>query len=284
MDVLAVLLAILAIIFLSLHFAGGAARRARTLTAAGLAEERGTAPRLGLTRLRPILGGRLARLGAIAAPRLAGDLEDLIAASGSALSVLHLQGIRVCAALASACLALPLGLMALPLAPALAALGYHLPVIYLKRKRRLRWESIARDLPEVADLMAVLCFSGESLLQALQHSVGACNHPPARQEMEAMVERIRLGESTAEVLGRAARHPCPELRRFGRTLLRAEEHGAPIADTLEELAGDLRAGRREKDRVRAARGSVLVLFPLVFLILPSFLLLTIGGMLLGYTL
>lgn len=271
------------IIFLAAHASRGAERRARALTAAGLCGEKRAVPALG-PRIIPALRGGLARLGGMAPSRHAAELEALASESGTGLSVPCLQGIRICAGLAAAALAFPLGPAALVLAPALAALGYHLPVIHLKRKRRLRWERIARDLPEVADLMAVLCFSGESLLQALRHSATACSHPPARQEMEAVVERMRLGESTAEALGRAARHPCPELRRFGRTLLRAEEHGAPIADTLDELACELRAGRREKDRVRAARGSVLVLFPLVFLILPSFLLLTIGGMLLGYTL
>jgi tight adherence protein C len=157
-------------------------------------------------------------------------------------------------------------------------------MMLLKKGCRRRWDRVARDLPEIVDLMAVLCFSGESLFTALRHSVSACANPFSRAEMERVLERIRLGESAAEALRRAADHPCREMRRFSRTLLRAEEFGAPVADTLEELAVELRNARRERERIRAARVSVLILLPLVFLILPSFLLLTVGGMILGYTL
>jgi tight adherence protein C len=179
---------------------------------------------------------------------------------------------------------LPMGLAALPLAPLLFAAGYHLPVMALKRRCRRRWESLASDLPEVVDLMAVLCYSGESLLSAFRHAASASGNPCSRGEMERVLERVDLGESTVGALRFASDHPCREMRRFARTLIRAEEFGAPVADTLEELALELRNARREKDRARAARVSVLILLPLVFLILPSFLLLTVGGMILGYTL
>ena len=283
MDILTVVLAMASIIFLIEYLTQRAARRTSTLAAAGLAAPRGTAPPM-LARLLPVLRERLTWLGKTVSPRPGEDLERLIAESGARYSTFYFQGIRVSAGLAAAVLALPLGLAALPLIPVFFAFGYQLPVIILKRRRRLRMEKIASDLPEIVDLMAVLCFSGESLFQALRHSAAACGHLSSRDEIEFVLERIRMGESTAEALRHAVHHPCREMRRFSRTLLRAEEYGAPIAETLEELATELRSGRREKERVRASRASVFILFPLVFLILPSFLLLTVGGMILGYTL
>lgn len=283
MELAVAFLAASSIFFLTMHLIQRASRRDAALSAVGMRSGGGEnpAPR---ARLRPLLREQLGRLGRTAAPRPGPEIHTLLEEAGSEFPATYFQGMRVACALAAAAFSLPLGRAALMLAPLSSILAYHMPVFFLKRRRQRRWELIARDLPEVVDLMAVLCYAGESLFLALSHSVNACAHDLSRREIEAIVERIRLGESAAESLRRTAQHPCPELRRFSRSLLRAEEHGAPVAETLEELAGELRSGRREKERVRAARASVLILFPLVFLILPSFLLLTVGGMLLGYTL
>jgi Flp pilus assembly protein TadB len=283
MDFAAAVFAAIAIAALTFYLIRRSARRAAVMAAAGLQRDGRSAPG---ARLRPLPACKAAvsRLGGMVSPRPNDEVRGLLETSGTGWTLQYLQGLRVLAALASAVLAITLGPTGLLLVPLLFAAGYRAPVMVLGRKRRRRWERIAADLPEIVDLMAVLCFSGESLFQALRHSAAACSHPFSREEMDILLEPIRLGESASAALRRTADHPCPEMRRFSRTLLRAEEFGAPVADTLEELAVELRNGRREKDRVRASRVSVLILLPLVFLILPSFLLLTVGGMILGYTL
>ncbi|MBN2028204.1 MAG: type II secretion system F family protein [Actinobacteria bacterium] len=283
MDLTAAALAAISIAALAFHFLQRSARRAAVMAATGLRRDEVSTGGVR-SRSSPAYRSCVSRLGNMVSPRPDAKLSDLLESSGTAWTLQYLQGLRLLAALAFAFLVLSLGPAGLLLTPLLFAAGYRAPLIFLGRKRRRRWERIAADLPEVVDLMAVLCFAGESLLQALRHSIGACSHPFSRQEMENILEPIRLGESAAASLHRAADHPCPEMRRFSRTLLRAEEFGAPVADTLEELAVELSNGRREKERVRASRVSVLILLPLVFLILPSFLLLTVGGMILGYTL
>jgi len=282
MEFAAVFLVSAAVTFFFKHFSQRAARRSRALSAAGMVRPTRSLP-LRRGRIPRSLHNGLAWLGNHAVPRTGENLESLVTESGSGISAPYLQGLRLASGTAAALLTLPLGLMALLLAPLLFAVGFRLPVLLLKRKRRQRMEKLAFDLPEVVDLMAVLCFSGENLTHALKHSVHACGHPSSRAELDALIERMDLGESAAQALNHAAHHPCRELRRFGRTLIRADEHGAPIAETLEELAAELGSGRRERGRVRASRSSVLILFPLVFLILPSFLLLTVGGMILGFT-
>ena len=258
-------------------------RHAAALAAAGLERGKPAASRRE-RHLYPSLATWLARLGRAVSPRPADETRKLMEEAASSWSPHYLQGLRTVSGISLASLPLPLGLAALPLAPVFFAAGYHLPVLILKRKRGRRWKLIADDLPEIVDLMAVLCYSGESLLLSFRHAVSACGNPCSREEMESVLEHISLGESASTALRSASGHPCREMRRFIRTLIRAEEFGSPVTDTLEELALELRGARREKDRVRAARVSVLVLLPLVFLILPSFLLLTIGGMILGHTL
>lgn len=282
MEALAAALVGFTIIFLLQFVSAGEARRASALAVVGLALDKGRASLR--SRLGWSLENRITWLGRLHPSHDQASLEDLILESGVRISLSYFQGLRLTSAILGAAAALPLGKAALVCVPAFSGLGYHLPIVFLKRRRRLHWERIGCELPEMVDLMAVLCFAGESLFQALAHSTAACAHLSSRDQMEEIIERVGFGESTAEALRRAGKHPCPELRRFSRVLLRAEEHGAPIAETLEELTSEFKAGRREKERVRASRASVLILFPLVFLILPSFLLLTVGGMILGYAL
>ncbi len=271
---------VLSILFLLRFLSARASRRAFAFDAAGLAVEKRafSLP----SRLYGFFKDCIVRLGRLHPGRDSEGMEELIRETRLRFSVPYFQGLRLASGLLGVLASLPLHSAALLCGPLLFLLGYQLPVFLLKRRRKLRWARVGLDLPEIVDLMAVLCCSGESLLQALAHSTAACAHLSSQAELQEIMERIRFGESTAEALRQAADHPCPELRRFSRVLVRAEEYGSPISDTLEELASEFKAARRETERVKAARGSVLILFPLVFLILPSFLLLTVGGMILGY--
>jgi Flp pilus assembly protein TadB len=269
----------LSIFFLLRSLASKRGRKALALELLGVQPEKDAK---SLSRWRESLNLFLTWLGRSVPGRHADETEQLLLDSDFKNPASYLRGMRLAFGFFGFLAALPLGAPALFCGPALFAICYHLPVFLLKRRRKSRLEKIGSDLPEVVDLMSVLCFSGESLFQALSHATAACGHLSSQSELQEIVDRIRFGESTAQALKQAADHSCPELRRFGRVVARAEEYGAPVADTLEGLASEFKSARREKERVRAARASVLILFPLVFLILPSFLLLTVGAMILGY--
>ncbi len=275
-------LAAFSVLSLCLHFLQGLRRRFKALTLLGIEEGEDDREK---TRSRHGLLSSARRaitlLGEAFPEKAGGGAADLLEESGSAWTPSFLRGLRLALTLACVVLALPLGSACLLLCPLLSAAAYHAPVLVLKRQARRRREELANDLPEMVDLMAVLCFAGEGLHAALEHALRACGHPSTRAAMQRIVERIKLGESVSEALRRAASHPGSEMRRFCRTLLRADEGGAPIADILEELAVEFRNARRERERVRAARISIYILFPLVFMILPSFMLLTVGGIILG---
>lgn len=285
MEVLTAALAALSVFSLGLSFLHGFRSRltAQALLKVESAREEGKAKPFRGRRL-PGMRRTITRLGEAFPDRAGGGTEALLRDSGSAWAPSFLKGLRIAAALASSLLALPLGTASLLLGPFLFAGAYQAPLVILKRRARRRREELAGDLPEIVDLMAVLCYAGEGLHAALEHSMRACAHSSSRAAMEGIVERMRLGESVSEALRHTASHPGREMRRFCRTLLRADETGAPIADILEELAVEFRNARRERERVRAARVSIYILFPLVFMILPSFMLLTVGGIMLGNTL
>jgi type II secretion system (T2SS) protein F len=74
---------------------------------------------------------------------------------------------------------------------------------------------------------------------------------------------------------------CPALEPVLRTLIASERFGAPAAPGLAHLAAEGRARTRQDALARARRASVHLLFPLVFLVLPAFLVLTVAPVLLA---
>ena len=73
----------------------------------------------------------------------------------------------------------------------------------------------------------------------------------------------------------------PDLVRVGAILERSGSLGTPIADAVRDLAADHRRERRRAAETRARRAPVRMLFPLVLLILPAFLLLTVVPLLIA---
>jgi tight adherence protein C len=64
-------------------------------------------------------------------------------------------------------------------------------------------------------------------------------------------------------------------------LTRTETLGSSLATSMQELAERVRAARRAAVTERARTAPVKMLFPLVFLVLPAFLLLTVVPVLLS---
>ena len=67
----------------------------------------------------------------------------------------------------------------------------------------------------------------------------------------------------------------PSLRPVTDVLLASDRLGAPAGPALTRLAHDVRADLRRRAEARARTLPVKLLFPLVFLVLPAFGLLTV---------
>ena len=91
-----------------------------------------------------------------------------------------------------------------------------------------------------------------------------------------MIRAVELGGRWRDELRRAAeRLGLPDLRRAVGALTRSEALGSSISDAMTELAAQVREARRAAAGERARKAPVKMLFPLVFLVLPAFLLLTV---------
>ena len=230
----------------------------------------GTPARSIFERLATRLGSveMLARLGG------ARRLETRLLAAGRATPVEEVVGARwlIGAACFVPCLLLP---PLRGLAPFAALVGFLAPAIGLTRAAHARLASADRELPLLLDLLAAAAAAGLSGQLALRRALEATEGPLAEELSEA-VRRMDLGGRWREELEAVAKKlDLPDLRRAVAILTRSDAIGSSLADALSELARESRAARRVLVAARARKAPVKMLFPLVFLVLPAFLLLTV---------
>ncbi len=140
-------------------------------------------------------------------------------------------------------------------------------------------EELARDLPVAIDLLAVAVGAGCTPYLAV--GVASQWSPPAVAEpLDGVRRDCSLGVTFAEALDRMARERAA-LQPLVDALLASERYGAPVGDALTRLAVEERSTLRRRAEARARTVPVRLLFPLVFLVLPAFALLSVVPVLLA---
>ena len=231
-------------------------------------------------RLAPPAAGRrspLTRLGRwTGRGRLRSVVEARVeSAGGSAADVDRVLGLKACGALAGASaltLLRPGGPVGVVLGAALVAGGYALPDILLAGRARSLRERTEASVSDLLDLVAVSVSAGLTPRLALERAPEALGGPLG-DEVSRARHAASLGSPWRLVIRRvAARTGLPELLRLAVTLERSERLGTPVAGRLRNLAREARADRAARSEERARRAPVAMLFPLVFLILPAFVI------------
>ena len=165
------------------------------------------------------------------------------------------------------------------LVPLLAAVGglagEALRSSILTRSRRGRVQRISAELPDLAELFAFAVAAGESPPAALAR-VGAM----ASGELGALIRRAaaetRLGTPFEIAMRDLIRESgSADVERFVDALLLAMERGTPLAELLRAQAADARAAQARRLMESAGRKDVAMLIPIVFLILPTVVLIAL---------
>jgi hypothetical protein len=142
-----------------------------------------------------------------------------------------------------------------------------------RRKSTRDDAALARELPVVVDLLGVAVAAGCTPYLAVD--VAARWGPPhAAAAFTAVLRACALGTGFADALDAAAAG-VPRLRGPADALLASDRLGAPVGPQLARLADEERAALRRRAEAHARQVPVKLLFPLVFLVLPAFGLLTV---------
>ncbi len=147
-----------------------------------------------------------------------------------------------------------------------------------ERRRRREAAALRAEVPLAADLLAMALGAGLTPYLALD-VVARCGPPRVGRRLAGVLaarERRRLVEALEAEAG-----SCPPLAGVLRVLAACERLGAPAAPALSRLAVEGRAQARQEAMARARRVPIRLIFPLVFLVLPAFVVLTVAPVLLA---
>jgi tight adherence protein C len=183
---------------------------------------------------------------------------------------------------AAACLALAMlfpaaAMVSLPL----GAAAFRCPDFVVARMAKHRRARIAAQVPDLGELLLAMTQAGlpppvafRRAAEAVEGELGA--------ELDVALRQVDLGVPWRSAMDEMATSvEDASLRRLVSALGRTQRLGTSVAGALRTVTEDLRGERRARAEELARRAPVKMLFPLVFLILPAFLLLTVGPVVLA---
>jgi tight adherence protein C len=188
-------------------------------------------------------------------------------------------GIRVVLTVGFALLSIPLATI-LPLGPFgrvvavvyLAAGGWMLPFLYLKRKVNQRARSLQRGLADGLDLMVVCVEAGLGLNQSLLRVAEEMDRisPEMSDELTMVTLEMRAGTPREEALRNLAeRTGLEDVRAWVGAMIQTDRFGTSIADSLRVHSDTMRTKRRQRAEEAAAKLTVKMLIPMVLFVFPA---------------
>ena len=156
-----------------------------------------------------------------------------------------------------------------------------IPGFMLSRRATGRLQQIDLEMPELVDLLVTTVEAGVGFTGSLQ-MVARRVEGPLGEELRLALQEQNMGMTIESALQHMLeRVDSVSVRAFVQAVLQGQTLGAPIAKVLRDLAIEMRQRRRHAAEERANKAPTKLLFPLIFLILPALLIITLGGPLIG---
>lgn len=158
-------------------------------------------------------------------------------------------------------------------------LGFFAPDVWLSHAINRRRERLRRSLPDGLDLLSICLEAGLGLDQGIVR-VGRelrVSHPELSEEFLLINFEQRAGvQRSAAWQGFAQRANFESARSFVAMLNQTDRFGTPIAKSLGMFSDALRMQRRQQAEEMAAKTTIKLVPPLVFLIFPSMGVVVVG--------
>jgi tight adherence protein C len=162
---------------------------------------------------------------------------------------------------------------------ALAALGYYGPNMVLSHMVMVRQREIFEAFPDALDLMTVCVEAGLGTEAAMLRVADdlQLKSPVLADELHLVNLELRAGADRERALRNLAiRTGVEEVDGFVAMISQAERFGTSIAASLRVHADMLRTRRRQRAEEAAAKIALKLLFPLIFCIFPSLMVVLMG--------
>lgn len=160
----------------------------------------------------------------------------------------------------------------------IAAAVLVLPLARLSGTARKRREAIDRDLPDFLDVLAVTVSAGVGFRSAL-HTVSQRFGGPMGEEITTVLHQISNGASVRSAFTALRQRTDSEaMNEFVTAYLQSEELGAPLVDTLNQIASEMRRASAQRLRQQAAKIEPRVTMVVTTVMVPATIILIGGGM------
>lgn len=160
-----------------------------------------------------------------------------------------------------------------------SAVGYYLPNMVLAHKVKQRQREIFEAFPDALDLMTVCIEAGlgtEAAMTRVAEEIET-GSPVLSEELRLVTLELRAGAPRERALRNLAlRTGVDQVNGFVSMIVQAERFGTSIAQALRIHAEMLRTERRQRAEEAAAKIALKLLFPLIFFIFPSLMLVLMG--------
>jgi tight adherence protein C len=156
-----------------------------------------------------------------------------------------------------------------------------LPLAQLSGLARRRREAIDRDLPDFLDVLAVTVSAGLGFRAALLTVAGRFGGAIS-EEINTVLHQITNGASVRSAFSAMRdRTRSDAVNEFVTAYLQAEELGAPLADTLNQIAADMRRANAQRMRQHASKIEPRISLVMTTVLIPGAIVILVGGMFLA---
>lgn len=153
---------------------------------------------------------------------------------------------------------------------------FFLPDLLLWNTGIKRREAVQLELPDTLDQMSIAVDAGLGFDAALVR-VARNGRGVLAPELIRTLQDIQLGQQRRVAYQNLSdRLQVPELRRFVRSVIQAEEHGIALSEVLHTQAKEQRVARRQRSERTAMEIPVKVVFPLILFLLPALMIVILG--------
>jgi tight adherence protein C len=160
-----------------------------------------------------------------------------------------------------------------------ACIGYYLPNMLLNHQIEVRQRDIFDSFPDALDLLTICVEAGLGLEAALNR-VAEEIHLKSQvlgQEFQLMILELRAGFSKERALRNLAlRTGVEDIDLLVAMLIQSDRFGTSMGESLRIHSDNLRTKRHQRAEEAAAKISLKLLFPLIFMIFPTLMLILVG--------
>lgn len=158
-------------------------------------------------------------------------------------------------------------------------LGYYMPNVLLNHLIVRRQREVFESFPDALDLMTVCVEAGLAMDAALARVAADIGLKSAvlADELHLVTLELRAGSPKDKALRNLAlRTGVDDVSALVSMLIQAERFGTSIAASLRVQSDQLRTKRRQRAEEQAAKIALKLLFPLIFFIFPTLLVVLMG--------